>query len=313
LIGDEVTSAVQSLDTKIISDTFIDLKEPVRIKYFLNQLSHEGFYIKDLNEFSIRSSLSSYIRKFIEDQLLTYEAEKMGLNNSADVKKYMSMWRDSYLSKMLMADIFDSLNVSEEEISRHYNSGNMPVELLKIAEVFTDSLKNVELILNELSKGENIHELARQYSKRDSSKYKDWNSGYFPITEFGEIGKYAALMEIGDIYGPVKVDGGYSIFQLVDRKMDTTDYSGSYDNVKDQLVLQLTLSKFEKFVNEFNAKLAQKYDVEIYEDVLSETRNIYLNLVVVRYMGFGGEIYAVPLTEQFSGWYNIWKQENLNP
>jgi parvulin-like peptidyl-prolyl isomerase len=189
----------------------------------------------------------------------------------------------------------------------------MPVELLKIAEIFTDSLKNVELVLNELSKGKDIHKLARQYSKRDSSKYKDWNSGYFPITEFGEIGKYAALMEIGDIYGPVKVDGGYSIFQLVDRKMDTTDYSGSYDNVKDQLVLQLTLSKFEKFVNEFNAKLAQKYDVEIYEDVLSETRNIYLNLVVVRYMGFGGEIYAVPLTEQFSGWYNIWKQENLNP
>jgi hypothetical protein len=32
--------------------------------------------------------------------------------------------------------------------------------------------------------------------------------------------------------------------------------------------------------------------------------------VVARYMGFGGEIYAVPNTEQYSGWYEIWKQKN---
>ncbi len=42
--------------------------------------------------------------------------------------------------------------------------------------------------------------------------------------------------------------------------------------------------------------------------------NIYLNIVMVRRMGFGGEIFAVPYTEQFSGWYDIWlKNRNLKP
>ncbi|HEX9739386.1 MAG TPA: hypothetical protein VGA29_01315, partial [Ignavibacteriaceae bacterium] len=76
--------------------------------------------------------------------------------------------------------------------------------------------------------------------------------------------------------------------------------------IREELITHLTLLKFEKFVNEYNAKLAHKYGVEIYEGVLNEIENTYLNLVVVRYMGFGGEIFAVPYTEQFSGWYDIW-------
>jgi hypothetical protein len=28
-------------------------------------------------------------------------------------------------------------------------------------------------------------------------------------------------------------------------------------------------------------------------------------------MGFGGEIFAVPNTEQFSGWYKLWQQQKL--
>jgi len=65
-------------------------------------------------------------------------------------------------------------------------------------------------------------------------------------------------------------------------------------------------------VNEYNVRLANKYGVEIYEDVLRDIDNIFMNLVVVRYMGFGGEIFAVPYTEQFLGWYDLWlKNKNL--
>jgi hypothetical protein len=52
--------------------------------------------------------------------------------------------------------------------------------------------------------------------------------------------------------------------------------------------------------------------VEINEDVLKNIDDIFMNLVIVRYMGFGGEIFAVPYTEQYSGWYDIWlKNKNL--
>ena len=310
LNGVEVTSAFILMEPDNQKKTFIKLNNKnVKADYFLNKLSHDGFYIRDIDEKSIRASLSSYIRKFIEDELLTIEGVKKGLNNSPEVKKYIEMWKDSYLSKMVMVDMFDSIKVSEEEAYSVYEQNDWketPLELVNIAEVLTDSLDVIEIILNELSAGKDIRDLARQYTKRDSLKDRGGEFGYFPVTKHGEIGKAAFKMETGDVYGPLKLEEGYSVFQLIGKKTDTTNYSKSYEEIREELITHLTLLKFEKFVNEYNAKLAHKYGVEIYEDVLNEIENTYLNLVVVRYMGFGGEIFAVPYTEQFSLWYNIW-------
>jgi DNA-binding protein Fis len=98
---------------------------------------------------------------------------------------------------------------------------------------------------------------------------------------------------------------------LIDRKVDTTTYIKSFDEVKSDLTKLITLHRFEKYINEYTAKLANKYGVEIYENVLNQIDNSFLNLVVVRYMGFGGEIFAVPYTEQYSGWYDIWQKNKL--
>jgi foldase protein PrsA len=210
---------------------------------------------------------------------------------------------------MLMVNIFDSIKVSEEEAYTVYKKNDwndIQPELINIAEVLTDSLEIVETVLNELSEGKNIKDLAKQYTKRDSLKERGGEFGFFPMTKHGAIGRIASRMEIGEVYGPLKLDNGYSVFQLIDKKKDSTHYSKSYDEVKEELITHLTLIKFEKYINEYNALLAEKYGVEIYEDVLKGIENIFVNLVVVRYMGFGSEIFAVPYTEQFSGWYDIW-------
>ncbi len=317
LNGIEVTSVNRLLDTEIQNKIFIKLNDnPIKVEYFLNQLSQDGFYVKDTSELSIRASLSSYIRKFIEDQLLTYEGKKNGLDNSPDVKKYIGMWKDSYLSKLLMGSMFDSIKVSEQEAYSIYKQNDwkeiIPMELVNVVEVLTDSLAVMEKILSEISSGKDLRDLAKQYTKRDSLKDKGGEFGFFPATEHGEIGKAASEMEVGDIYGPIKLDEGYSIFQLIGKKEDTTSYSKSFDEVREQLVTQLTLIRFEKYVNEYNARLADKYGVEINENVLKGIDDIFMNLMVVRYMGFGGEIFAVPYTEQFAGWYDIWlKKKDL--
>ncbi|MGE5847701.1 MAG: peptidylprolyl isomerase, partial [Ignavibacteria bacterium] len=317
LINGEISSVSKSFQPDLLSRPFIKLEKPFNLKIFLNQLSQEGFYVQDTTELSIRSSLSSYIRKFIEDQVLTEEGERNGFDNSDEVKKYTGMWKDYYLSKMLMMNMFDSVKVGEEEAYSLYKQNkdmNIHLPLINIAEVLTDSLEVIETVMNELAAGKNIKELAKKYTKRDSLKEKGGEFGFFPITKYGELGKIASQMSIGQIYGPVKLDEGYSVFQLIDKKEDTAGYKMDYKDVKDQIILMLTMEKFEKYVNEYNASLAQTYGVKIYEDVLKNIENSYINLVVVRYMGFGGEIYAVPVTEQYSGWYEVWKErQKLNP
>jgi parvulin-like peptidyl-prolyl isomerase len=320
--GGEVTSVLLNLPPGTADKSFIKVAEkPIPVKVFINQLSQEGLFVRDPGGISIRASLSAYIRKFIEDQLLTREGLTKGLDKVPEVKKYTDMWKDCYLAQMVMLNLFDSVKVSEEEAFNFFkqNDGkDIPFEWVNIAEVLTDSLNIVETVLNEISKGRDIKELAGIYTKRDSLKEKGGEFGFFPVTQHGELGRLAANMQTGEIYGPVKLPEGYSVFKVLDKKTaplsavspNTTDYKAAFDELKDQIIMQLSLNKFRKFVNEYNASLARKYGVKINEDVLEKIQNSYLDLVVVRYMGFGGEIFAVPYTEQFSGWYDIWQNKN---
>lgn len=311
LNGLEVTSILNSLPSELKNKKFIGIKKKIIMAdYFLNQLSHTGFYVRDISENNIRASLSSYIRKFIEDELLTIQGVEQNLGNSPDVKKYINMWHDSYLSKLVMVGMFDSVKVSEQEAYSIYEQNEwkdeMP-DLVNIIEILTDSLQVVETVLNALAAGKDIRELALQFTIRDSLRSQGGETGYFSPLNYGEIGQAVLGMKIGDVYGPIKLNEGYSIFKLIDRIPDTTRYTKSYNEVKQDLISHLTLLKFEKYVNEYNSALAQKYGVSINESVLEAAENVFLNLVVVRYMGFGGQIFAVPYTEQFSGWYDIWQ------
>lgn len=316
LKGDEVYAALGRMEDNLRDRTFISIKaHPVKPDFFIYQLSQDGFAVRDISEISIRSSLSSYIRKFIEDQLFAQEGYDEGLENTPAVKRDLGMWEDIYLSKMLKVNMFDSIKVSEKQAYSVYQQNNwtetMP-PLVNIAEVLTDSLSIAETVLNELSHGVSIRDLAERYTKRDSLRDRGGEFGFFNITQHGEIGRVASGLKVGDVYGPLKVDDGYSIFQVIDKKQDTASYTKSFDDVKDQLITKITLAKFEKNINDYNARLAMQYGVEIYDDVLNSIKDIYLNLVVARKMGFGGEIYAFPYTEEYSGWYDIWmKNKNI--
>ncbi len=310
LKGDEVYSALDELDNETKNKIFINIEGiPVKPESFIYQLSQDGFIVSDLKEISIRSSLSAYIRKFIEDKLLAREGYNEGLEDKREVRKDIGMWEDSYLSKLEMINMFDSVRVSEEQAYSVYQQNDwkdkMP-PLVDIAEVLTDNLGIAETVLNELSKGVSIKELARRYTKRDSLRDKGGEFGFFRITQHGEIGRIASRLKVGDVYGPLKLDEGYSIFQIIDKKEDTASYTKSFKEVKEELIAKITLAKFEKYINNYNARLAGRYGVEIYDNVLNSIDNIFMNLVVARYMGFGGEIYAVPYTEQYPGWYDIW-------
>ena len=316
LRGDEVYSSLGKMDAKLRNKTFIDITgNPIKPDFFIYKLSQDGFTVRNLSEINIRSSLSSYIRKFIEDQLFAREGYNEGLENNPEVKKELGMWEDTYLSKMIKINMFDSIKVSEEQAFSVYKQNDWKETLpplVNIAEVLTDSLSIAETVLNELSRGVSIKELAKKYTKRDSLRDKGGEFGYFDITRHGDIGRIASQLNVGDVFGPLKLDEGYTIFQVIDKKEDSTNYTQSFDDVKNQLIAKITLSKYEKYLNNYNARLAARYGVVINDHVLNSIENIYMNLVVARRMGFGGEIYAVPYTEEYPGWYDIWmKNKNI--
>lgn len=302
--GDTLNMSFISID-----DTSIPAED------FVRSLIFEGFYTNTLNNDLVRAKLRSRVKRFIEHELLAAEAYKRGYDKLPEVKMNIDIWRDNYLANLFKSTLLNSVKVTEEETIEAFNKKTGRVKSLKyvnIVEVLTDSLETVNKVLNELSKGKDLRELALKYTKRAWVKENNGEFGFFPVNKYGEIGRIAGTMSLGDIYGPLETPDGYSLFQLISVKEDTLEHK-DFDNVKDEFVKKLKAEKIRKEIIEKTVKLANKYGVKINEDALRRLKLKNLEMLVYKYFGFGGRMLAFPITPEFTEWVKPWKENTVLP
>jgi len=291
----------------ILDDKTISLQE------FLRHFRFENFSSDKTDFQTITSLLSSKTKKFIEQEILTEEGYKRNLQNSDEVKESYNMSRDNYLFQVGSANAFDSEGMSDRDMTKEYDNylnENKRSVKINIVEILTDSLETVEKILNEIDAGKDMHELAVKYSERNSTKSKRGEFGLFSPEMHGEIGRIAAAMEVGELYGPLKVPEGYSIFQLIDKRVDSSAKPVSFEEYSSKG----TNRNFNINLDNYTAKLALKYGIEINYDLFKSTSTTTINTMWFRYLGFGGKITAVPLLAPNSEWVKSWlEQKNLSP
>ncbi len=299
-------------DTLSMNFIFFD-EAPITVKEFLRELVFDGFSLDNFNQAYIAKKLNARVRLFIEHELLAREGYKRGLHNLPDVKSSISMWKDNYMAKLLKNILLDSIKVSDEEVYNDFvnknQTQNNAITEVNIIEILTDSLEVIDLVLRELEKDADIRTLASAYTKRTWTKNNGGEFGFFPITMYGELGKIAASMNIGELYGPIKLPEGYSIFKLIDKRESTFDSALTFQQVKEELRKYLHYTKSVKFFIDYTVELANKYGVQINEQLFNSIEVMDMNLFVYRYLGFGGRISAVPLTLPFNEWYLPWKEK----
>ena len=124
---------------------------------------------------------------------------------------------------------------------------------------------------------------------------------------YGDIGRIAATMKVGEIYGPLKTPNGYSVFKLIGEK-NTQKPLAPFSELKSKLKKEYLGIKRSKFFINYTVQLANKYGVSINQNILSSLKIKDLNMYAYRYMGFGGQIAAVPETLHFIEWFKPWKE-----
>lgn len=296
----------------------IDETNPVLVDEFLRIITFEGLGSNRTDINSISYLLNIKVKTVIENELIANEAYNRGYQNLDEVKKSISMWRNNYLARLLKNQIISSTYISEEEVHNYYLSlgkgEQPPIPEVNIIEVLTDSLEIVELVLDELNKGTDFRTLAMQYTKRIWVKDNNGEFGFFPINLYGEIGKAAARMEIGDVYGPLKVDEGYSVFKLIDRKEPKIEAETQFEEVKNKLYEEVRIKKLAQKFIDYTVELANKYGVEVHQQAVNNINLKDYQMLAFRYMGFGGRLLAVPLTIPFTEWVTPWLgQKKVNP
>ncbi|MCX8056700.1 MAG: peptidylprolyl isomerase [Ignavibacteria bacterium] len=290
-------------------------KRNVPIKEFLRAILFKGFTVTDSSERHIASKLNRAIKNFLEDEYLAEEGYRQGLHLKPEVKKDIEMWRDFYYSTWYALSLRNNIEVTDEEIEKYIKERGIKSEeviLVNIQEILVDSLEKVEMILSRLRDGEDFGQLAREFSKRKWAAEKNGEFGYFPSYMYGEIGRTAERLNIGEIFAPIETQDGYSIIKLLDKKIERPDTSNIQDlgELKEKIRTELKQKKFDQQRDRLVAQLAQKYVKNINIDLLKSIKVSNLNMFVYRYMGFGGKMTAVPIISPYVSWYEEWKKIN---
>ena len=116
LTADDINGIENLLRHASLNSKFIKFKvRPETLKRFLEQLKYEEIKIDFRSLGAIRYIFNEIIKNYVQNELLTREGYKLGLEKSSRVKKDMSAWKSYYLSQKLEREIYDSIFVSDKE------------------------------------------------------------------------------------------------------------------------------------------------------------------------------------------------------
>ena len=295
-------------------DFILFKKHPVTLKHFLRDLIFNDFSVEKVDPNIITESLNKKVQKYIEDELLAREGYRRGLNLLPSVKREVQMWKDNYLAQALKSEMTDTVKITNKELKRYYNqkfhSEKIPTQL-KIVEILVKDLQTSNEIINKVKKGKDIRKLAVKYSIMPSAKKNKGELGWFPALAYGEVGRIASKMNIGEVYGPLKTKKGYSIFKLIAKKKEKIEPpSKSFSEIKNSLKTELAQKKLYKELIKRTVSFAKQTKISINYNLLKEIKPTNINSFAIRHMGFGGKITAVPILAPFYDWVNILKSGN---
>jgi len=290
-------------------------KNPFTILDFLGNLAFDQFKTTSLEKDNIFGALSKKINSYMQQRILVNEANKKGLENLPEVKRDIETWKDHYLSQMYKTSYKDSVIISGDDVYNYYlqkiNAGGL--KLINLALLTTPDLNVIGDILDKIKAGSNFMHIAEEFGKTDELVNDKGVTGLVSVMQLGELGSIAENVKEGEVYGPLRRAGGYSIFSVIEKKNSSDSLSAAFENVKDGLRGELFNSKMNEMLTQKTVKFISGNKVQINADVVEGIKVNTIPVFVHRMMGFGGRIAGVPFTTPFSGWADQIESQKLFP
>jgi hypothetical protein len=255
-----------------------------------------AFTSLDLKKF--KGTFNSHVRFLVETELLAREGYRRQLQYSDNVKHDMDTWSNYWASRYLKWDVDDTVKITDDELlsALHAAAATMGRGYeVNIQEVLCDSLATAARVLTEYAHGTPLALLAQEYSKRSEWKGRGGVSQYMQLTIHPELTHRAFLADTGSIVGPIRLEGGYSVFKVLGKRRTTVKGFPDVDSVIATIKDNLTTAKRRRAMNGYVAGLAKHYSVDINYEKLSAIKIEPANMFTRRNIGFGGVVTATPI------------------
>ncbi len=193
-------------------------------------------------------------------EIFLQEAERRGLQNSADYKTQMEFARQSILIRSLFMDFEKKNTTSDAEARAEYDkikAANGDKEY-RARHILVEKEDEAKALIAQIKGGAKFEDLAKKNSKDPGSAENggdlDWaNPGNY-VPEFSQA---LTKLEKGQMTdAPVKSQFGFHIIKLEDVR--ATQFPG-FDEVKGQIIQRQNQAKLAKFRDELKSKAKTDY------------------------------------------------------
>jgi hypothetical protein len=277
--------------------------QKVTIWDFLANLAFEEHRFQSAEKNFVFQKLNRLAKDFVQQQLLTYEAKRLGLEKEKKVYDELEMWKQNYLAQLNKISYLDSARVSDEDItnfSESLSSGNNQLVYVNLKILTLSSLQEMENVLKQMTDGVSFDDIVMQFGKTDSLVNENAETGLQPAFALGDIGTIASNLKLNEVYGPIRRNNGYSLLKVIDKKLSNDSVAITNESTKEKLRNFLFQKKLNEVVSKRTIQLAEKYNAKIYEDVALRIKSTGIQMFVHRLMGFGGRIAGVPLLDNWA-------------
>tara|TARA_A100001037_G_scaffold80644_2_gene72774 strand:+ start:3967 stop:5598 length:1632 start_codon:yes stop_codon:yes gene_type:complete len=214
--------------------------------------------------------------KHLPRLLMAADARRSGVDSSHQFLQWHEARREDLLIGLLRRGIVDSVTVPDGEIAGHYGRIKRRFRkpgYAKVRDLLVGTEAEAVAFKGEVDAGADFTQLVREYSLREGSKKGVFRVFALQEKKYGSAWmNYALNIPIGEVYGPVAAEGGFSLLEVVERYEDSF-YTLEESRVRSAVVRDLRNLKQRRLFNAHLAALRERESragrLAIHEDRLA--------------------------------------------
>ena len=215
------------------------------------------------------SGIAGFIHRELLPATLLYRAAiEEGLEQDTSVVAWLAAKEEAMLVEAIRElEVDRRIDLGDEAVRRYYDGHPdlfMEPEVIHLREVLVKTEGEAVEILGRIRDGEDMESLAVRYSIRSHADKTRGRFHMHPMTRtvYGALLDEARKAEVGQLRGPVEVEEGYSVFQVVERIASTPE-------------------PFEKAARRARYWLRKEEEKRLYEELLRDLRNKHASEIVL--------------------------------
>ena len=207
----------------------------------------------------------------IPNRMFLAEARGKGLDKNQMILAAVANKRsDMLVSALRKREVEERLPpITDAEVRAFYDLNPekfQGFENIIATEILVAFKEQAHSLKEELMGGADAVQLARDYTIRKERAHHEGRLVLSPVGLYQDLYKVAKDLQVGDVGGPVKVRGGYSVFKVVEKQPPPKKPYHVFSQRRARAYVQIARS--QKAYVQYMRGLHKKYSVEIFEENL---------------------------------------------